>query len=367
MSGIRSLSALSASASTSRVLNLHIVAETFSEEPEYGSSPFFRDSLLNQSVIVKHRFRGDEAYLGPGGGPIGTKIIFPLDRSDLRVGGQFIFINETGYKDSLINVLGYRADDFEHDLETLRLLNAIPSLDPFLVREQLRRHNRGPADCYFSISPADTARMLTFTETEMYPLIRLAFGAESSGINPDLVGRLASALLSTNADSRLEPLRLTLGLEGIQFRDGIFSWKGFIFYKWQFSENMAALSKIGPDMDSIKIKGRPDRVSKELAADLKKAIRDNIRATAINCSRVLALYDDAFLDLVQRGHTAAFRKFLLDAPMLFVDLGHMMGMVSHIVSYWAYRFRVAEKGGIDIEEYLDILREFAVGLAPRRS
>lgn len=366
MSGIRNLSALTTSASTSRVLNLHIVAETFSEEPEYGTSPFFRDSQLNQAVIVKHRFRSDEAYLVPKGGPIGTKIIFPLDRSDLRVGGQFLFVDETGYKDALMNVLGYRVDDFEHDLETLELLNKLPSLDPFLVREQLRRHNRFPADCYFSISPADTARMLKFTETEMYPLIRLAFGEGSSDINPDLVGRLANALLSTNADTRLEPLRLTLGLEGVQFRDGIFSWRGFIFYKWQFSENMTMLSKIASEMDSIKIKGRPDRVSRDLAADLKKVIRDNIRATATNCSRVLALYDDAFRDLVQRGHTAAFRKFLLDAPMLFVDLGHMMGMVSHIVSYWRYRFRSAEKGGIDIEEYLDILREFAVGLAPKR-
>lgn len=366
MSGIRSLSALSASASTSRVLNLHNVAETFSGELDYSASPFFRDPILNQAVIVKHRFRSDEAYLVPSGGPVGTKIIFPLDRSDLRVGGQYIFINETGYKDSLINVLGYKGEDFEHDLETLRLLNTIPSLDPFLVREQLRRFNRTPADCYFSISPADTARMLTFTEVEMFPLIQLAFGSGSSDINPEMVGRLASALLSTNADSRLEPLRLTLGLEGSQFRDGIFSWKGFIFYKWQFSENMVALSKIAPEMDSIKIKGRPDRMSKELAADLKRSIRDNIRATAMNCSRVLALYDDAFLDLVQRGHTAAFRKFLLDAPLLFVDLGHMMGMVSHIVSYWAYRFRIAEKGGIDMEEYLDILREFSIGLSPRR-
>ena len=81
---------------------------------------------------------------------------------------------------------------------------------------------------------------------------------------------------------------------------------------------------------------------------------------------VLGLYDDAFRDLVHRGHTAAFRKFLLDAPFLFVELGHMMGMVSHIVSYWSYRYRVAEKGGITIEEYLDILREFNVGLAARR-
>ncbi|GBF59313.1 hypothetical protein PbB2_03008 [Candidatus Phycosocius bacilliformis] len=366
MSGIRSLSALSATASTSRVLNLHMVSEEFAEDPQYREAPFFRDSTLNQAVIIKHRFRSDEAYLVPSGGAVGTKIVFPLDRSDLRVGGQFIFINETGYKDSLMNVVGVRGEDLEHDLETLRLLNTIPSLDPFLVREQLRRHNRTPADCYFSISPADTARMLTFTEVEMFPLIKLAYGDGGSDLNPELVGRLANALLSTNADSRLEPLRLTLGLEGIQFRDGIFSWKGFIFYKWQFSESMVALSKIGPEMDTIKIKGRPDRVSKELANDLKKSIRENIRATALNCSRVLALYDDAFRDLVHRGHTAAFRKFLLDAPLLFVELGHMMGMVSHIVSYWAYRFRVAEKGGIHIEEYLDILREFSVGLSPRR-
>lgn len=366
MSGVRSLSALSASASTSRVLNLHNVAEDFGSDTEYNQAPFFRDTLLNQAVVVKHRFRSDESYLVPNGGPVGTKIIFPLDRSDLRVGGRYIFVNETGYKDSLANVIGNKGDDFDYDLETLKLLNTLPSLDPFLIREQLRRHNRTPADCYFSISAADTARMLTFTEVEMFPLIKLAFGEGSSEINPDLVGRLANALLSTNADSRLDPLRLTLGLEGIQFRDGIFSWKGFIFYKWQFSESMSALSKIGTEMDTIKIKGRPDRTSKELAADLKKSIRDNIRATALNCSRVLGLYDDAFRDLVHRGHTAAFRKFLLDAPLLFVELGHMMGMVSHIVSYWSYRYRVAEKGGITIEEYLDILREFNVGLAARR-
>jgi hypothetical protein len=47
-------------------------------------------------------------------------------------------------------------------------------------------------------------------------------------------------------------------------------WKGFVFCKWQFSENMVALKKIGPEMDSISTKGRPNRVSKELAADLKR-------------------------------------------------------------------------------------------------
>lgn len=67
MSGVRSLNALSATASTSRVLNLHNVAEEFSAEADYSRAPFFRDPLLNQAVIVKHRFRNDESYLVPSG------------------------------------------------------------------------------------------------------------------------------------------------------------------------------------------------------------------------------------------------------------------------------------------------------------
>ena len=362
MSGIRSLSSLSASASTSRVLNLHNVAEASAYLPEYSAAPFFHDPILNQAVIVKHRLRSDEAYLVPGGGPVGTKIIFPLDRADLRVGGRSIFVNERGYLDSLLNVLGDPYERFDFDFETLRLLDAIPSLDPFLVREQLKRHNRSPADCYFSISPADAARMQTFAEGEMLPLIKLALQQDISEISNLQVSRYAQSLLTHQVDLRLEPLRQVLGLEGNQFREGIFGWKGFIFYKWQFTECLAALSRIGSEMDSIVIKGLPDQASLAVALDLKKSVREKIRTTALRCAKALSLYDDALGDLVKHGQPAAFRAFLLDAPMIFVELGHMIGMVSHVASYWGYRFKAAQKGGIQISEFLDILSEFSVGL-----
>ncbi|OYU77229.1 MAG: hypothetical protein CFE32_06575 [Alphaproteobacteria bacterium PA3] len=367
MSGVRSLAALTNTASTSRVLNLHLVTVEFADDLARVSAPFFFDAVLNRAIIIKHRLRSDETYLLSDGTAVATKIMFPLDRSDLKAGGRSILVNQMGWRATLCDVLGATEPELEKDFEILEMLNELPSLDPFLVREQLRRFHHHPADCYFAISPADNARMQTFTSNEMAPLIAMAFGSKDGAIPPELVKKLADALLSTNADSRLDPLRMTLGLEGEKFTQGIFSWKGFIYYKWQFSETFHKLTRISAEMDSIKIKGRMDKNIREEIDDLKKSIRGRIRDSAKNCQQVLSLYDDAFRDLVDKGNTAAFRRFLLDAPVLFIELGHSMGIISHISSFWAYRFNKDKEKNVEVQEYLDILREFENGLAPKRA
>lgn len=367
MSGVRSLAALTNTASTSRVLNLHLVTVEFADDMARVSAPFFFDAVLNRAIIIKHRLRSDETYLLNDGTAVATKILFPLDRSDLKAGGRSILINQMGWRATLCDLLGATEAELQKDFEILELLNELPSLDPFLVREQLRRIHHHPADCYFAISPADNARMQTFTSNEMGPLIAMAFGSKDGAISPELVKRLADALLSTNADSRLDPLRMTLGLEGEKFTQGVFSWKGFIYYKWQFSETFQKLTRIGTEMDSVKIKGRIDKSNRDEIDELKKSIRGRIRDSAKNCQSVLSLYDDAFGDLVEQGNTAVFRQFLLDAPVLFIELGHSMGIISHITSFWAYRFNKEKERHIEVQEFLDILREFENGLAPKRA
>jgi hypothetical protein len=162
-------------------------------------------------------------------------------------------------------------------------------------------------------------------------------------------------------------LRITLGLEGEKFTQGVFSWKGFIYYKWQFSETFQKLTRIGTEMDSVKIKGRIDKSNRDEIDELKKSIRGRIRDSAKSCQSVLSLYDDAFGDLVEQGNTAVFRQFLLDAPVLLIELGHSMGIISHITSFWAYRFNKEKERHIEVQEFLDILREFENGLAPKRA
>ena len=362
MSGIRNLAALAHSASTSRVLNLNLVAKRHAEDPMRKKAPLFTDDLLNRSILVKHRLRRDEAYLLQNPTAVATKIIFPLDFDDLELGGRSIFVNQKGYRQAICDLVGYRELELERDFLVLGMLNDLPSLDPFLVREQLRRNHHQPAECYFSISPADSSRMQSFTSAEMAPLIRMAFQTTSGSGSAGMVGKLADALLSANADARLDPLRETLGLHGEQFTQGIFSWKGFIYYKWQFSEMIQGLIRVTQEMDQIKPAGRNDGATRE-----ETSIRKRIREAARNCSKVLALYDDAFADLVHRGNTAAFRRFLLEAPIFFLDLGHSMGVISHISSFWGYRFKGGAANLPTSEEFLEILIEFETGLAPRQS
>ena len=46
----------------------------------------------------------------------------------------------------------------------------------------------------------------------------------------------------------------------------------------------------------------------------------------------------AFADLVANQSPKTFRDFLLCAPYMFLELGEKLGAISHIVSFWRYRF-----------------------------
>ncbi|MEY4249225.1 MAG: hypothetical protein RJA87_858 [Pseudomonadota bacterium] len=81
---LRSLSALENSASTARVLNLRRVFANFSDDPSYSKSPFFQNSTLNRSLIVKHRLRANERSEYVAARNVATKLIIPINENDLK-------------------------------------------------------------------------------------------------------------------------------------------------------------------------------------------------------------------------------------------------------------------------------------------
>lgn len=365
--GVRSLEALSKHGSSSRVLNLNRVHEAHGQTPEHAERPFFNDKILNRSILIKHRLRADETYLMPRTQRVATKIVFPFDREALGVGGQSLFVGQSGYKERLSEIVGPETTESRRDMEVLRLLSRLPSLDPFLVREHLRRHGFQPADCYFEISPADMARMHAYAAEQMGELISLAFKGGTGTIDGDLVDKLVDALLSANADERLDPLRLTLGLEGEAFKEGVFSWTGFLYYKWQFSDAAPKLTRVSAELEQVKPEGRVEKATLDEIAARRGKLKGLIRDAARQASAIMKLYDDAFGDLVHKGHASAFRKFLLEAPRLFVDLGQGMGVIAHIASFWHYRFPPHEALAMDAMELADLLREFEVSLTPDKA
>ena len=357
----RSLRALERTASTSRVLNLLAIQADSGHFPEHGQHPLFRNRVLNNALVVKHRLRNDDIFLFDEARPTATKIIIPFDRSDLGLGGQSFFVGQRGWMDLLREACNDHSD-MARDLQTLRLIDSLPSLDPFLLREHLRRHGLNVAPCYFAISPGDLEQMMGFVADEISRLIELAY-RDTGRASGSHVARLVEALLSTHVDERLEPLRHTLVMEGESFKEGVFSWKGFLYYKWMLTRLWPQLTTVSAEIGQLVITGARDAETARYIDETRRRLQGGVMVERAAVQRAIKVYDDAFEDLIHNGRPQAFREFLLRAPDMFISLGEKLGVVAHIASFWRYRFAAGQTPTADVDEAIDILQDFDGGLS----
>jgi hypothetical protein len=358
---IRSLRNLERTASTSRVLSLIAVENESAQRPEYLQAPLFKNKVLNTSIILKHRLRHDDMYLFDEMRPTATKIIIPFDRRDLGLGGQSVFVGQRGWAELVLDGCN-AAGDMSRDLATLKLIDMLPSLDPFLLREHLRRHDVLVANCYFALSPADLESMRGFVTYEIARLIDLAYQG-AAGMSRAHAARLVEALLSTNVDERLEPLRHTLVMEGESFKEGIFSWKGFLYYKWVLTTLWSQLSAVSQEIGRLVVTGSRESEAGRYVHEARRRLQAGVLLERSAIMRTMKVYDDAFAALIENGRPQAFRDFLLCAPEMFLSLGERVGVISHISSYWRYRFSKDDSLTVDVDEAIDIFADFEAGLS----
>ncbi len=363
---IRCLSALK-DASSARVLNLVAIEKTHKDNPEYKQAPLFESPVLNSSIIVKHRLRADESFLFDDPPLNATKIIIPFDKNDLRLGGTSLLYGQRGCMESLREAGKYGEKSFARDKAVLDILDELPSLDPFLLHEKIAYSDLRVSSCYFELSRSDKQRMHEFVAGEITELIKLVLKDKEGPSKKSHIGstaRLVSALLSAGAEEELEPLRLTLMLGENEFRDGVFSWRGVLYYKWCSTDLLPQIGTIAREIACVPIRSAGRDETKFLTAS-KRQLVDKMVETIADVGQSLAIYDSFYGQLVDHGQPKVFRDFLLRAPDMFVELGEKLGGLAHIASFW--RFRFPHRGGqsIDVAFALSIFTDFmsSVGLA----
>lgn len=354
-SEIRSLSALENSASTARVLNLRKVFADFGDDDDYKKSPFFKNPSLNRCLILKHRLRGNERDDFTEFRNIATKLVLPIDVTDLKMGALYVFIGQKNFEKMLCNGLNKTELDLQRDLETLRTIDTIPTLDPFLLRETLDRAGIKPANCYFQITQADIIRMLAFVEAEIGALVRMSFGNDG---NAEQASILTKKLLSNSGAADTEALRLTLHMDHIQYREGIFCWKAFLYYKWQLKDIMPKSARILSEIENVIPRGKATSEEKLQITDMRSNISRSFSKAVKSVSDTLSVYDNAYYMLTQKSDPQVFKSFLLSAPALFKALGERLGAVQHLLTFWRYRVSEGTRPQMDAEDLLDIFSDF---------
>ena len=357
----RSLQGLERTASTSRVLNLAVLLERNAANPDHAAAPFFRADALNGALIVRHRLRETERDGFDDRRFSATKPIIPFARSDLGLGGRSVFVAERGWLDAFEDMRG-EAPDLPRDVAVLEALDELPSLDPFLLREHMKRRGFDISASHFEISSGDLAKMQRFVGSEIAKLIELAY-RDARGMEGN-VTRLVEALLSAKTDDRLEPLRLTLRLEKENYKEGIFAWKGFLYYKWVLNTLWGRLRDVFSELGRVRVVGPMDAETRREIEATKARLQVKMERQVKSVMGHLGAYDEVFRQLTVNGNAAAFRDFLLTSPEMFLSLGEGCGLVSHIATYWRFQFASGKSLSANAVALMDTLQDFESSLGP---
>ena len=248
--------------------------------------------------------------------------------------------------------------DIKRDLDVLRLVDGVPSLDPFLLREHLRSNGIEPDACYFSISAADQQRMFEYCAKEVGRLTALATKGKNSSKDTS-TSKIVTALC---------PAKWAIGLSRYVLRSSSAlrnllkassAGEGFFTDKWSLEEFWPNIIKVLRDIKAIGPTGKVDAEQAAYLTNVKRALIMGVKTSSDDVRRVLGIYDEAYSHLIERQDPKQFRDFLLNAPSMFLELGEKIGSITHITSFWQYRFPSVAPKAADVEELMMIFEDFA--------
>lgn len=353
---VRRLTALEQSASSARVLNLSAIHRKNPADPALIEAPFFSHRLLDRSIILKHRLRPHEYSMFATPKPTATKLLIPIDNEDLRAGAHYAFVGQRDFDEVVQSMFGKDFRPGSRDRIVLDLIDSLPSLDPFLLREQLRRHDIEPARVYFGITDADIQRMFEFVRGEIASLVALSSQEGSSAATG--AGRLVEKLLSSRPEDGFEPLKVTLKLSDKEYLDGVFAWRGFLYYKWQLEELRGVVGQVAMEIAAIAPRGPRDPDATQYLPGARQRIHNTVGQALSRVQALLDVYNKAYAGLTEGGKPMGFRDFLLTAPSMFTELGECLGGIQHIISFWRYRFPPGKARMISPTELMDVFLDF---------
>jgi hypothetical protein len=360
ISGVRSLSALAAEASSARVLDLASLAAEKPTDEDYVDKPMFLHQVLNRAILVKHNGSlVDSDPFAPR--RLGaTKVIFPFDVFDLNLGGQYLFVDQADFLSLINRHLDYDdSEQLDRDVAVLRMLDKLPTLDPFLVRGILAHQQIDVGRCYYRLSELDRADMMAFVVGEMQALIKLCFKGEATG-GDGPAKRLSLRLLGDATSPELDLLRQALRMETSEFSEAMFTWKAFLYYRWRAQELQPQVKATVRAFSGIRSR-RFERDEVLFVNRCKDVTQRSVAYMTDQVTRHLRRYDQAFHALTSSGDPSSFRVFLAKGAGL--ELGEQIGALEMLVGFWETRFGGGRINAMSPCEMLDGMRDLVQGLA----
>jgi hypothetical protein len=335
------------SAGSSRTFNCCAISNAILEaaaQPDKPGKPdgklLFESRALNFTVFIKEPARNKPGMFGPAPNKtLRTRLYFPYNRERPHEGGVSIDSRDPRFDEALQETAGLdkknRPQAYEHDKRILRILDELPSLDPFLMKDRFRQASMVVPDHYLYILPEEWDAIRAFVHDQFMVVAQVIFPTDTGQVD-EKAEQLTQQLWDLRDLAHLSSLTKVFGVAPERTEEIFYSWKGVIYYDYENTRLKPQIETLFKwfDQGSMPKDFCKPIVEKELDRS-RAAIKNLFNAARAETDRHLSTYHKAFdLFFKERKTASDFVAFLQTAPKNFYSLGESISKLSHAVVIW---------------------------------
>ncbi|MFA4995475.1 MAG: hypothetical protein WC521_09280 [Bdellovibrionales bacterium] len=313
-----------------RVLNCNIMTKRILAK-DAGAKTFFFCKPLNNLVLIKDT---DPQARGMG---IGTKLYLPFNEDEIYEGGRTVFLHDKHVEDALTENFGEGAlpkELLQGDMKILHILDKLPSLDPFLLKDVFINEKIPMNPDYFEVSAELWDQIEKYILLGFEPLAKAAFPEALS--SDEVARKLVEKIWEGRDLEALKPLIMAFRLPAGRELETFAAWKGIIFYGFEQERTRSSMVDFSAWMKDVKLPNAG--LSGQERAEFKTAvemIKTRLQEEWQSAERVLKEYQSSYDKMFKlRSGSADFLKFLQNSSKAYYTLGNSLGKIGHATYCW---------------------------------
>ena len=321
---------------SARVFNCNaLTRQVLSKDP--AAARFFRNPALNGVVFIKDSVPEGERK-GRLGSPVGTKIFFPFNENDIYEGGRTMFLHDAQLRPVLVENFARGAalsdESLAEDLRILQVLDGLPSLDPFLMKDVFIRSGIAMNDAYFEISPEQWREIEIFILQRFEPLVKAAFPDAMS--SDQKARQLVQKIWEASDVEALAPLIEAFRLPPDKATEIFAAWKGINFYSFQYSRVQPQLIEMAKWLKDVQVPfGTMPSDQRARLLSFMEQIREKLRREWQAVEAILREYMNSYDQMFKyKTHSGNFLDFLRSCHQAYWSLGSGLGKAGHAAYCW---------------------------------
>jgi hypothetical protein len=322
---------------SSRVFNCNDRARKLVQE-QVKDPYFFKQPKLHGLILIKEPNVNDTKRAADAP-VVATKLYLPYNHDDIYEGGRSIFFHDPRLLDVLNELFGLRGaglnePDLQHDLKILGILDRLPSLDGFLMRDALELDGVAANENYFEVSGPERAAIQEFIRRKFEPLVRAACDSESALGNR--VDQLIEKIWEAKDKTALDPLIRAFRFPEDEALSIFASWKGINFYTYEYYRAKKQREQFGLWLrDTATPRNFVSREDSEHLQQMRKVTVERLREQWASVEAIARQYENLYANFLRVPEgVVEFLKFLRQSRQIYWRMGDSLSRINHAIHCW---------------------------------